>query len=125
MLAHRNYNLRLDMSQHIILISSQSVFKKLHAIREATNANFIVFGLTRPVLEPMNFRNRGKHTHHYSTNAVQDCCICCGSTKHFIVFERFKLFRYFRIVVCMLQEVNTNNCLSDFELYFTGLLYML
>jgi hypothetical protein len=73
----------------------------------------------------MNFRNRGEHAHHYSTNAVQDCCICCGSTKHFIVFERFKLFRYFRIVVCMLQEVNTNNCLSDFELYFTGLLYML
>jgi hypothetical protein len=37
---------------------------------EATNTNFIVFGLTRPGLETTTYRNRGKHANYYSTNAV-------------------------------------------------------
>jgi hypothetical protein len=38
--------------------------------REATNNNFIVFGLTRPGLEPTIYRTRGEHANHYATNAV-------------------------------------------------------
>jgi hypothetical protein len=38
---------------------------------EATNTNFIVFGLTRPGLETTTYRNRGKHANYYSTNAVE------------------------------------------------------
>jgi hypothetical protein len=37
---------------------------------EATNINFIVFGLTRPVLEPTIYRTRGEHANHYTTDAV-------------------------------------------------------
>jgi len=32
---------------------------------EATNTNFIVFGLTRPALEPAIYRTRDEHTNHY------------------------------------------------------------
>jgi hypothetical protein len=32
--------------------------------------NFIVFGLTPPVLEPTIYRTRGKHPNHYVTDAV-------------------------------------------------------
>jgi hypothetical protein len=34
-------------------------------IGEATNTNFIVFGLTRPGLEPTIYCTRGEHTNHY------------------------------------------------------------
>ena len=33
---------------------------------EATNTNFIVFGLTRPELEPTIYRTRGQHANHYT-----------------------------------------------------------
>ena len=35
---------------------------------EATNTNFIVFGLTRPGLEPTIFRTRDEHANHYAMN---------------------------------------------------------
>jgi hypothetical protein len=37
---------------------------------EATNTNFIVFGLTQPGLEPTIYRTRGEHTNHYATDGV-------------------------------------------------------
>ena len=37
---------------------------------EATNTNFIVFGLIRPGLEPTFYRTRGEHANHYATDAV-------------------------------------------------------
>jgi hypothetical protein len=37
---------------------------------EVTNTNFIVFGLTRPGLEPTIYRNRGEHANHYTAYAV-------------------------------------------------------
>jgi hypothetical protein len=40
---------------------------------EATNTNFIVFGLTQPGLEPMIYHTRGEHANHYTTDAV---CFC-------------------------------------------------
>jgi hypothetical protein len=36
---------------------------------EATNINFIVFGLTRPGLKPTIYHTRGKHADHYVTDA--------------------------------------------------------
>ena len=48
---------------HIILIPSRPVFALSSYCwvlsREATNTNFIVFGLTWPVLEPMIYSTRG------------------------------------------------------------------
>ena len=38
---------------------------------EATNTNFIVFGLTRPGLEPTIYHTRGEHANVYATDAVQ------------------------------------------------------
>jgi hypothetical protein len=37
---------------------------------EATHTNFIVFGLTRPGLEPTIYRTRGEHANHYATDAL-------------------------------------------------------
>jgi hypothetical protein len=46
---------------------------------EATNTNFIIFGLTRPGLEPTIYRTRGEHANHYATDAVltQQTIILC------------------------------------------------
>ena len=38
---------------------------------EATNTIFLVFGLTRPGLEPTIYCTRGDHTNHYTIDAVQ------------------------------------------------------
>jgi hypothetical protein len=38
--------------------------------REATNTNFIVFGLTRPGLEPTMYRTWGEHANHYTTDVI-------------------------------------------------------
>jgi hypothetical protein len=37
---------------------------------EATNTNFIVFGLTRPGIDPTIYRTRDEHANHYTTDAV-------------------------------------------------------
>ena len=37
---------------------------------EATNTNFIVFGLTLPGLEPTIYRTRGEHANHYTNGGV-------------------------------------------------------
>ena len=37
---------------------------------EATNTNFIVFGLTQSGHEPMIYQTRGVHYNHYTTNSV-------------------------------------------------------
>ena len=38
--------------------------------REATNTNFLVFGVTRPGLKSRIYHTRGKHANHYVTDVV-------------------------------------------------------
>jgi hypothetical protein len=38
---------------------------------EATNINFIVFGLTRSGLEPKIYQLQGEHTNHYTIDEIQ------------------------------------------------------
>ena len=38
---------------------------------EATNTNFIVFGLTRPGLELTIYRTRDEHANHHATDAIE------------------------------------------------------
>ena len=65
---------------HIILIPSQPVFvlspQCCVLCEEATNTNFIIFGLTRPVLEPTIYRTRGEHANYYATDAVELHLMC-------------------------------------------------
>ena len=60
---------------------------------EATNTNFIVFGLTRPGLEPTIYCIRGEHDDYYATDAVDKstkrknelsefCVFCDNKYKH-------------------------------------------
>jgi hypothetical protein len=42
---------------------------------EATNTNFIVFGLTQPGLEPTIYHTRGEHANHYTTDAIKKICL--------------------------------------------------
>ena len=37
---------------------------------EATNTNFIVFGLTRPGLEPTIYLSQDEYANHYTADAV-------------------------------------------------------
>jgi len=37
---------------------------------EATNTNFIVYGLTQPALETTTYHTRGEHANHYATDAI-------------------------------------------------------
>ena len=37
---------------------------------EATNTNFIVFGLTQPGLETMIYQTRGERSNHYTKDVV-------------------------------------------------------
>jgi hypothetical protein len=77
-LAHWNNSPEREMvphsGTHYPQIPSQPVFalspKSYMFSGEATNTNFIVFGLTRPGLEPMIYHTRGEHANHYTTNAV-------------------------------------------------------
>jgi hypothetical protein len=39
--------------------------------REATDTNFIVFGLTRPGFETTSYRTRGEHAQHDATDTIQ------------------------------------------------------
>ena len=59
---------------HIILIPSQPVSaltpKCCVLSGEATDANFIIFGLTRSRLKHTIYRNRGEHANNYTTVAV-------------------------------------------------------
>jgi hypothetical protein len=56
----------------IILIPSQTVFALLSLMLngEATNTNFIVFGLTRPELKLTIYHTRDEHANHYATDGV-------------------------------------------------------
>ena len=64
---------------HIILIPSQPVFALSPQCcvlsGEATNTNFIVFGLTQPGLEPTIYRTRGEHANHYATDVVLNATV--------------------------------------------------
>ena len=59
---------------YIIMIPSQSVFAidswSCVLSGKAANTNFIVFSLTRPVLEPKIYCTRGEHTNDYTTDPV-------------------------------------------------------
>ena len=57
------------MSLHSYTLSSDSESTSLSG--EATNTNFIVFGFTRPRLEPTIYRTRSEHDNQYATDAVQ------------------------------------------------------
>ena len=65
--------------------ANQSVLFLLNAVlsEEATHTHLIVFGMTRPGLEPMIYHTRGEHANHYATDAV------------FVVTEKLIKFRKF------------------------------
>jgi hypothetical protein len=42
---------------------------------EATNTNLIVFGLTRPGIEPTIYHTQGEHANHYATDAEEEIIV--------------------------------------------------
>ena len=82
-LAHWNNSPQVNMSLHShtlfwfwadqsFALSSQCCMLS----GEATNTNFIVFGMTRPGLEPTIYRTQGEHANHYATDAVAWLEVC-------------------------------------------------
>ena len=73
-LKQQSADIHVALLGHIILIPSQPIFalspQRCVLRREATNTNFIVFGSTRPRLEPMVYHTRGEHADHYTTDVV-------------------------------------------------------
>ena len=56
---HRSYIIAATLSPECCMLSG-----------EATNTNFIVFGLTHSGLEPTNNRTRVEHANHCTTDAI-------------------------------------------------------
>jgi hypothetical protein len=79
--------------EHIILIPNQPVFAlspECYMLSgEATNTNFIVFGLTQLGLEPMIYCTRGEHANHYATNVVT----------YIYLFEEKSLLRFLDFIL--------------------------
>ena len=75
-LAHCDNSPLIDTSPHSGTLSwfraNQSLLFLLNAacLAEKTNTKFIVFGLTRPGLEPTTYHTRGEHANHYATDIV-------------------------------------------------------
>ena len=51
---------------------------------EATNTNFIVFGLARTGLDPTIYRIRGEHANHYASDAVRIIRSCMDAEETYI-----------------------------------------
>jgi hypothetical protein len=66
--------MKLQVKYRVIVIPNQPVITLTPLCcvlsGEATNTNFIIFGLTRPGIEPTIYRIRDEHATHYTTNAV-------------------------------------------------------
>jgi hypothetical protein len=74
-IAHWNDSPWIDMSPHENTLAwfraNQYLFFLLNDVcGEATNTNFIVFGLTRSGLVPTIYHTRGEHANHYTTDGV-------------------------------------------------------
>jgi hypothetical protein len=65
---------------------------------EATNTNFIVFGLTRSRLELTIYHTRGEHASHYTTDALSTNNQLCIEVSpkiygpHHELFDRYEIF---------------------------------
>jgi hypothetical protein len=93
---------------HIILIPSHSVFALSPLCwvlsGEATNANFIVFGLTWSGLDLTIYRSRGEHANHYKTDQVSLMLNVMVERK--IINKRCAdLTLYLSILICLVKLI--------------------
>ena len=97
-------------------ITSQPVFALSPELRmlsgEATNTNFIVFGLTRLGLEPTIYRTQGKHANHYTTDAVNKHTKTCAINK---IQQELQLY------ICLQLNIDRFSYIHDKN--FTSLYY--
>ena len=75
---------------------------------EATNTNCIVFGLTRPGLEPTIYHTRGEHANHYATDAVMCVSDCSKNSLSWIACILLTLFNksclLFRVILTRIRS---------------------
>jgi hypothetical protein len=79
-----NFLLRWHLSQNIFI----------------TNTNFIIFCLTRPVLDPTIFHTQGEQTNHYMMDVVQHVyvyCINLISINFFLSWSSIKMVLWFMV----------------------------
>jgi hypothetical protein len=72
---------------------------------EATNTNFIVFGLTRPRLEPTIYRTQGEHAHHYTTEIRLSSFLKCLPLKEELIRASYI---FFELLFTSIYDLNTN-----------------
>ena len=98
---------------NIILIPNQPIFalspQCCGLSEKVTNTNFMIFGLTRPGLEPTIYHTRGEHAnhHHYTADVVQMDWIC---TKYIIQLIKTQFTVYRSTETCLLL-LNTFKCM--------------
>ena len=59
-------------------------------IKETANIKLIVFGLTRPGLEPTVYSTRGEHANHYTTDTVEPLIIILYIVQFHLEIKRSK-----------------------------------
>ena len=62
--------------------------------REATNTNFIVFGLIKSGLKPTIYHTKGKNANHYTTDVV-------------IIFEKCQLIIFSNTEINHMTDLNS------------------
>ena len=109
--SHMNNSSRVGVLLHSDIISwfraNKSLillFKATYLAEKATNKNFIVFGFTRPGLEPTIYRTQSEHANHYTTDAIC-CAVKCLMTTFVLLY-----FFYLSIVLSVLLRYTVSDC---------------
>ena len=83
MLAHWNNSPRVYMSLHSATLSWLLGNRSVVCLVEKQQIPMLVFGLTRPGIEPTMYRTRVEHANHYTTDAAMLTTGCsCIAIKH-------------------------------------------
>jgi hypothetical protein len=78
---------------------------------EATNTNFLVFGMTRPGLKSTIYHTRGKHANHYATDAVDYKTYCV--IKFLSLFIYCTVLLHKNIIILNFDKKHVMNIMAD------------
>ena len=78
---------------------------------EAANINLIVYGLTRPALEPTIYCTRGEHANHYATDTVTTIQLLCNILYMYVVFIRMYMYITLEFEgICSSRKIKAASC---------------